>query len=244
MKLLCFHFIVWFTGPDGFVHVLWEKCSSVMTAVWGNGLSSAGKSSGAGSNKVNALWATGVPSLSGEQCGWPQFLTLPPVVRIQPTLLPSVLYHQSPGDDKKSAQKCKTTFFYWKNFWNENVQWDDWRAQKRYPEMAKYETKASSGIWHSKSSPSLHQRGSIFYEPLPLQNRSTDVPPSHQSAELTSMRKASVLWVDVRMWAGSMVWYRGDYKEWWKERVGSRETDSILSLSKWPWSCWTYLINT
>lgn len=49
-------------------------------------------------------------------CGWPQFLTLPPVVRIQPTLLPSVLYHQSPGDDKKSAQKCKTTFFTERTF--------------------------------------------------------------------------------------------------------------------------------
>lgn len=91
------------------------------------------ESSGVGSNKAAALSATGegVPSSSGEeQRGWPQFLGPPPVVRRQPTLLLSLLCHQSPGDGKKSAQESVKPRFYWKNFQNGNIHGDDWRFQK------------------------------------------------------------------------------------------------------------------
>lgn len=147
-----------------------------------------------------------MPSLSGEQCGWPQFLTLPPVVRIQPTLLPSVLYHQSPGDDKKSAQKCKTTFFTERTFgmrtYNEMT--GELRKDTQKWQNMKQKLPQGSGILNHlllsiKEAPFSTSHCLYRTEPLPLQNRSTDVPPSHQSAELTSMRKASVLWVDVRM---------------------------------------------
>lgn len=45
---------------------------------------------------------------SSKQRGWP-VSRLSSSVRTQPTLLLSVLCHQSPGNSKKSAQKCKTT---------------------------------------------------------------------------------------------------------------------------------------
>lgn len=110
MKCLGFHFSVWLKGPDGFVHGLQEKRSSVMIAVWENALRGV---------PANLLVQNLTKQLFSEtrECqtslasnvGGLSFLALLPVVRIQPTLLLFVLCHQSPGDDKKSAQKCKTT---------------------------------------------------------------------------------------------------------------------------------------
>lgn len=92
------------------MHGLREKRSFVMIAVWENGLHGV---------PANLLVQRLTKQLFSEprECqaslassvGGHSFLALLPVVRIQPTLLLFVLCHQSPGDDKKSVQKCKTT---------------------------------------------------------------------------------------------------------------------------------------
>lgn len=82
-------------------------------------------------------------------------------VRIQPTLLLSVLCHQSPGDGKKSAQKCKTALWLKElSEWECTMKWLE--SPEKITRNAKLWNKVSSEIWHSKSFPSLLQRGLLF----------------------------------------------------------------------------------
>lgn len=60
---------------------------------------------------------------SSKQCGWP-VSRLPSSVRTPPTLLLSVLCHQSPGNRKKYAQKCKTTLLLKElSEWERTMKW-------------------------------------------------------------------------------------------------------------------------
>ena len=105
-----------------------------MIAIWENGLrgvranhlaESLTKPCSPGQGSAAPLWqAAWVAAVSGP----------PPAVRTQPALLLSVLCHQSPGRARNLPRRAKPPF-YWKNFQNEHVPWDDCRSQKRDTEQ-------------------------------------------------------------------------------------------------------------
>ena len=101
--------------------------------------------------------ARGALHFSGKRRGWPPFLGPSPAVRTQPALLLSVLCHQSPGRARNLPRSAKPPF-YWKNFQNEHVHWDDCRSQKRDTGTAKCETEGSSEIWCTRSLTFLYER--------------------------------------------------------------------------------------